>query len=87
MSFLPPFPPTHRAPCSDREAILRECFQAYSDALKRDPSNVHAANGLGAVLAEQGRLEKVSGMRRTRYRGSKAGKVKPLRWDPLFFPG
>lgn len=40
-----------------RESLLRRSFAAYKDVLKRDPANVFGANGLGMVLAEQGKLE------------------------------
>ena len=42
---------------SAREEVLRRAFEAYKDVLKASPANVFAANGLGAVLAEQGRLD------------------------------
>jgi len=40
-----------------REGALRACFERYKDVLKRHPHSLAAANGLGMVLAEQGRLE------------------------------
>lgn len=40
-----------------REPILRACFDAFKDVLKRFPHSLYAANGLGMILAEQGRLE------------------------------
>lgn len=40
-----------------REPILRACFDAYKNALKRWPQNLYAANGLGMILAEQGKLD------------------------------
>lgn len=41
----------------NRDAILRRAFEAYKSVLKSNPTNIYAANGLGSVLAEQGRLE------------------------------
>jgi RNA polymerase-associated protein CTR9 len=40
-----------------REPILRACFDSYKNALKRSPTNLYAANGLGMILAEQGKLD------------------------------
>lgn len=47
----------HSASENTRDTILRKAFDEYKSVLKRYPTNVYAANGLGSVLAEQGRLE------------------------------
>jgi tetratricopeptide (TPR) repeat protein len=45
-------------PSSDaREGVLRDAFDRFKEVMKRHPANAYAANGLGCVLAEQGRLE------------------------------
>lgn len=49
--------PTDDGVSEAREAALRRAFDEYKEVLKSHPSNVYAANGLGSVLAEQGRLE------------------------------
>ena len=41
-----------------RRDALRDAFELYKAVLRADPANVYAANGMGAVLAEQGRLDK-----------------------------
>jgi RNA polymerase-associated protein CTR9 len=51
------FKDVYTAEDAARENILRDCFNAYKDVMKRFPQNVYAANGLGMVLAEQGRLD------------------------------
>lgn len=48
---------SHLAASSDRrDAAMKRAFEGYKTVLKAVPSNVFAANGLGMVLAEQGRL-------------------------------
>lgn len=49
--------PTDERAGEAREAALRRAFDEYKEVLKSHPANVYAANGLGAVLAEQGRLD------------------------------
>lgn len=50
---------------SGREASLRKAFDGYKDVLKRNPHNIYAGNGLGMVLAEQGRLEAAAAVFKT----------------------
>ncbi len=39
-----------------RRSRLLQALKMYRDILARHPGNVYAANGIGAVLAEEGRL-------------------------------
>jgi len=48
----------HAKSTSRREAAMKKAFQGYKTVLKAVPGNVFAANGLGMVLAEQGRLDR-----------------------------
>eukprot|EP01138_Halocafeteria_seosinensis_P015980 gb/GECG01016308.1/.p1 GENE.gb/GECG01016308.1/~~gb/GECG01016308.1/.p1 ORF type:complete len:1453 (+),score=299.33 gb/GECG01016308.1/:1-4359(+) len=42
---------------SAHEDVLRRAFADYKDVLRRESGNIFAANGLGCILAEQGRVE------------------------------
>jgi RNA polymerase-associated protein CTR9 len=53
--------PDHEA-AARRENRLERALALYSKALARAPGNAYAANGVGAVLAERGRLEEAGGV-------------------------
>jgi RNA polymerase-associated protein CTR9 len=42
---------------SKRDAVMKRAFDGYKSVLKVVPGNVYAANGMGMILAEQGRVD------------------------------
>ncbi|KAA0157558.1 hypothetical protein FNF29_00134 [Cafeteria roenbergensis] len=55
-----------------RDAAMKRAFEGYKSVLKLVPGNVYAANGLGMILAEQGRVEQA----RTAFRAAREAMLE-----------